>query len=117
MPISGVPTFTPLPLEYERHLPSSALPNHARQVCATTSDVPVVPRNAVAKGAATAATAKAPAARSCRALFFVDVTRCLPYRSPTVYSAPTISRYAVSCSHVIAAGLFQQATAVGLHRH
>src|SRR4029077_8216343 len=41
---------------------------------------------------------------------------CLPYRSPTVDRAPTLSRYVASRSQVVAAGLFQQAAAVSLHR-
>ena len=71
----GKPPTAGEPLEYDRHLPSSLLPNHAKHAGPAVTSAPTwVAVVAMTAGAAAAATANAPTAMNRRVRRLMDVT-------------------------------------------
>jgi len=105
-----------LPLDQEMHWPSLREPTQARQVPEPVAEVVEVLESvsAASAGTAAAATARAPMAAIRRAREFAEVISGL---SLETVSTLTIPWSQFSRSQVVAAGLFEQAAAVGLQSH
>lgn len=110
--------------DHEMQLPSSLLPIQARHApCASFCGPAVGVVRAATAGPAAAARTSAPTTTVRRTRLVAGAGEGFEVRAISgpfnvkQDSANTLTRERESCGHVIAAGLFQQAPAVRLHRH